>query len=123
MRFAGFSKGPVDEILTAEQLDQRRRHDWLRLKEELELAVVHANREALAKLAISRETLLRVAVTAAELRAEHLRRTIALGAVRQPTPAQVDELEASRRAFEEVSTGFEALERVIERGYVALPKR
>jgi hypothetical protein len=123
MRFAGFTKGPVDEILTAEQLDQKRRHEWLRLKEELELAVVHANREALARLAIGRDTLLRVAVTAAELRAEHLCKAVALGSVRHPSPAQVEEVGAARRAFEEVSEAFEALERVIERGYVPLPKR
>jgi hypothetical protein len=122
MRFAGFTKGPVDELLTSEQLDQRRRHDWLRLKEEFDRAVLHANREALAKLTLTRETLLRLAVTAAELRAAYLRKGIEVGTARHPTPAQVEDVAAARRAYEEASATCEAVERVIERGYVALPK-
>jgi uncharacterized protein (DUF1684 family) len=121
MRFAGYSKGPVDELLTDAQLDQRRRHEWMRLKEEFDRAVAHANREALSKLMLTRETLLRLAVTTAELRAAYLKKGIEVGTSRHPPPALVEEVAVARRAFEEASATFEAVERALERGYVNLP--
>ena len=79
------------------------------------------DREALAGLTLTRETMLRLAVTVAELRAAYLRKGIEIGTARHPTPAQVEEVAAARRAFEEASATCEAVERVIERGYVNLP--
>lgn len=126
MRFAGYAKGNdrgiVDDLLTSEQLDQRRRHAWLEFKSAMDKAIVAANKEVLGKTVLTRDGFLRLALNAAELRGAYIQKGVEVGSVRHPSDAQLDALAAARRAFEETSTVFDALERVIERGYVDIPK-
>ncbi len=126
MRIAGYSKGPargvVDDLLTSEQLDHRRRHAWLEFKSAMDKAIVAANKEVLGKTVLTRDGFLRLALNAAELRGAYIQKGVEVGGVRHPSPAQLDELAAARHAFEETSAVFEALERVIERGYVNIPR-
>jgi hypothetical protein len=123
MRFAGFSKtGLVDQLLTSEQIDQKRRHSWLEFKEAMDRAIVEANRESLRRVKLSRESFLRLALCTAEARAQYVEKGIELGAAKSPTREQVVALAHAREAFEEACAAFEALERVIERGYLDIPK-
>ncbi len=126
MRIAGYAKssnrGVVDDLLTSEQLDQRRRHAWLEFKSTMDKAVVAANKEVLGKTVLTHDGFLRLALNAAELRGAYIQKGIEVGSVRHPSSVQLDGLAEARRAFEETSAVFEALERVIERGYVDIPK-
>ncbi len=126
MRIAGYAKGSargvVDDLLTSEQLDQRRRHAWLEFKAAMDKAIVATNKEVLGKTVLTRDGFLRLALNAAELRGAYIQKGIEVGSARHPTSSQLDALAAARHAFEETSTVFEALERIIERGYVDIPK-
>lgn len=123
MRFAGYSKGGnVDNLMTSEQLDQKRRLAWLDFKGAMDKAIVAANKEVLGKVTLTRESFLRLALTTAQLRADYLQKGIEIGATRAPGRDQVAALGEARKAFEETSAVFEALERIIERGYVDIPK-
>jgi hypothetical protein len=123
MRFAGYSKGGnVDNLMTSEQLDQKRRLAWLDFKGAMDKAIVAANKEVLGKVTLTRESFLRRALTPAQLRADYLQKGIEIGATRAPGRDQVAALGEARKAFEETSAVFEALERIIERGYVDIPR-
>jgi hypothetical protein len=123
MRFAGFAKSNfVDDLMTSEQLDQKRRHAWLEFKGAMDKAVVAANREVLGKLKLSRDQFLRLALNTASLRAAYLQQGVEIGSLRSPTREQLEELALMRHAYDEARQVFEALERIIERGYVEIPK-
>ena len=123
MRFAGYSKtGLVDQLLTSEQIDQKRRHAWLEFKESMDRAIVEANRESLRRVKVTRENFLRLAQCTAEARANYVQKGIEVGAARSPSREQVLALAHAREAFEEACAAFEALERIIERGYLEIPK-
>lgn len=123
MRFAGFAKSNVvDDLMTSEQLDQKRRHAWLEFKGAMDKAVVAANREVLGKLTLTRDGFLRLALNTASLRAAYLQKGVEIGSLKSPTREQLEELALLRHAYEESTQVFEALERIIERGYVDIPK-
>lgn len=123
MRFAGYAKSNVvDDLMTSEQLDQKRRHAWLEFKGAMDKAVVAANREVLGKLKLTREQFLRLALNTASLRAAYLQHGVEIGSLRSPTREQLEELALLRHAYDEARQVFEALERIIERGYVEIPK-
>ena len=85
MRFAGYTKGgSVDNLMTSEQLDQKRRLAWLDFKGAMDKAIVAANKEVLGKVALSRESFLRLALATAQLRADYLQKGIDIGAAEEP---------------------------------------
>jgi hypothetical protein len=123
MRFAGFSKtGIVDQLLTSEQIDQRRRHTWLEFKEAMDRVIVDANRDSLRNLRLSRDSFVRLAQVTAEARAAYVQKGIDIGSAKPPSREQIVALAEAREAFEEACAVFEALERIIERGYLEVPK-
>ena len=123
MRFAGYSKtGLVDQLLTSEQIDPKRRHSWLEFKEAMDRAVVDANRESLRGVKLTRESFLRLALCTAQARAQYVQKGVEVGAAKSPTREQIVALTHAREAFEETCAAFEALERIIERGYLDIPK-
>lgn len=123
MRFAGFAKsGVADQLLTNEQIDQRRRHAWLAFKEAMDRMIVEANRDSLRQVKVTREDFVGLAQCASEARTAYLQKGVELGAAKSHSRAQIVSLRESREAFEEICSVFEALERVIERGYLDIPK-
>lgn len=123
MKFAGFSKsGGVDQLLTSEQIDQRRRHSWLEFKDAMDRVIVEANRDALHPIKLSRDSFVRLAQRTAQARADYVQKGLDIGASKSPSRAQVVALTEAREAFEETCAVFEALERIIERGYMDIPK-
>ncbi len=74
MKFAGYAKNntPVDELMTHQQLDHRRRHAWREFKSSMDTAIVAANKEVLGKISLTRDSFLRLALTVAELRAAYM---------------------------------------------------
>jgi hypothetical protein len=122
MKFAGYAKNNlVDELMTSEQLDQKRRHAVLEFKERMNKAIVQANMEILGKVSLNCDTFLKLARTASEMRAAYIKKGISLAGQSNPTREQIEELARMRAAFEETRDAFDALERLIERGYVNVP--
>jgi HEPN domain-containing protein len=98
-----------------------------RFLDGLERAIAEANREIIGRTlapgegnCFERETFLRLAVRVAELRAHYIAEGLAVAAG-HPDPPAIERLAQARRAFEEMREVFEAVERVVERGYVDLP--
>ena len=99
-----------------------------RFLDSLERAIAEANREIIRKTltpgegnSFDADTFLRLAVRVAELRARYIAEGLTAAAAGHPDAEVIERLAQSRRAFEEMREVFEAVERVVERGYVDLP--
>lgn len=102
------AQGPIHSDQTREQ-----RH----FIEEIEMAIRASNREILGKKLphLDKESLYRLAVSVAKLRAEHLEAVLTMN--REDETADFSSLRWKREKYEEASAAFEA----IERGYVDIP--
>ncbi|MGE3302215.1 MAG: hypothetical protein AB7M12_03805 [Hyphomonadaceae bacterium] len=91
--------------------------------EQIDYAAYAANREILGKTlgAVDLAKFQRLAVAAAHARAEWAAAALAMTAAsaQQPSPAQVSQLAALRKTYEEMSEAYEAMRRMVERGYLA----
>jgi len=110
----------IDRLLTSAELDREKRHALQRFSERMDRTIIEANQTVLqAKLPdVTFDTMTRLAVRIAELRAGYLAKALAVAETPGiPSAAALDELQQHRVAFDELRDAFEALERVIERGY------
>ncbi len=101
-----------------------------RMFQEFEQAIWESNRAAItaATGGISKESVLRVAITVSRLRARYLREVMKLSAdtgAEILDPSAVLDLRQMREAYEEALNAFGALRHALERGYIdfAHPKR
>ncbi|MGF1625705.1 MAG: hypothetical protein ACFCVH_12545 [Alphaproteobacteria bacterium] len=123
-RYAGMVETrKVDRLLTSDELDREKRHALMQFKQELDAVIMSANQQVLKSRvpSLSRETITRMAVRVAELRGAYLAKALRI-AEAQGTPdfPAIDELRLARFAFEEMCEAFEAMERVLDRGYTKL---
>ena len=123
-RYAGMVETrKVDRLLTSDELDREKRHALMHFKQELDAVIMSANQQVLkSKLPnLTREALTRMAVRVAELRGSYLAKALKI-AENHGTPefSAIDDLRLARFAFDEMREAFEALERVLERGYTKL---
>ena len=89
--------------------------------EQIDYAAFAANREILAK-AIGTGDLARfqrMAVATATARARWVAAAIAVGQKPEASPQDVAQLTALRCAYEELTEAYDALRRMVERGYLA----
>lgn len=98
--------------------EQRRLRGYL---EQIDYAAFVSNREimgqALGRLDAGRFQ--KLAVVTAQARARWAAMALAIGqSGRPPEPAEVERLAGLRAAFDELSAAYEALRRMVERGYV-----
>ncbi|MEQ8745331.1 hypothetical protein [Pyruvatibacter sp.] len=110
----------IDRLLTGAELDREKRRALQEFAERMDRTILEANYEVLhAKLPdVTLKTMTRLAVRIAELRAAYLAKALAVAdQPGVPTASALDDLQRHRVAFEELREAFEALERVIERGY------
>ncbi len=94
-----------------------------RMFREFDQAISESNRAAItaATGAISKEQVLRVAITVSRLRARYLREVMKLTAdtgAEALDPSAVLDLRQMREAYEEALQAFGALRHVFERGYI-----
>jgi hypothetical protein len=82
------------------------------------MALRAANREIIGKQIpeLNKESFFRLAVSVAKLRADYLKAVLALNW--EDDGIDVAPVQDKRAIYEEASKAFEALERIIERGYV-----
>ncbi len=111
----------IDRLSTTDELDKQRRQGLLRLREELDRTIMSANQEILRRKlpGFDRDALTRMAVRIAELRAVYLAKALEISAsTGVPNAETLDALTHARQAYDELRGAYEALERVIERGYI-----
>jgi hypothetical protein len=89
--------------------------------EQIDFAAFAANREVLSKTFGSTDlaTFQRLAVSAAQARAQWVGAAVAVTkGDHAPNPEQVARLTALRQSYEELTAAYEALRRMVERGYL-----
>jgi hypothetical protein len=98
--------------------EQRRLPGYL---QQIDYAAFAANQEVVAK-ALGKVDLgkfQRLAVAAAQARAQWVAAALAISeAAQAPRADQISELAALRRAFDELADAYEAMRRMVERGYL-----
>lgn len=117
----------VDRLATQDVLDKRALHALAVFRDEVEMAIYSANREIIGQVIpqLNRDTFIRLAVTVAEARAHYIKLGVdatASASTKVPAPAAITALAQAREAYEELLHVFQAAERVIERGYVPVPR-
>lgn len=101
-------------------------HEQRRLRgllEQIDYAVFAANREVVGRALgeATPESFQALAVTTATARAKWAAEALRLAHSGSPaTPDQVARLTAARTAYEELAEAYEALRRMVERGYLTL---
>lgn len=101
-------------------------HEQRRLRgqlEQIDYAAYIANKEVIghALTGVDAASLQKLAVMTATARAKWVAESLRLAhSGSAVTPDQVARLSAARTAFDELAEAYEALRRIIERGYVAL---
>jgi hypothetical protein len=126
-RVIGFTETEkVDHLMSREMLDKRALHALAAFREEVEMAIFSANTEIIGRETpnLTRDTFLKLAVAVAEARARYIKvgTEVAAMAGKKPPREMIDSLAEARRAYEEITHAFQAVERVIERGYIPVAK-
>lgn len=90
--------------------------------EQIDYAAFAANREVLARTVghADLDRLQRLAVAAAHARGRWVAHAIAISQKPEQSPEDITRLAALRRAFEELTESYDALRRLVERGYIPL---
>ncbi|MET4682362.1 hypothetical protein [Brevundimonas faecalis] len=106
-----------------EDLDPQEQRRLRGLLEQIDYAAFVANREVIGQT-LSRVdvgTFQKLAVLTAGARARWAAEAVRLGESGSPaTPDQTARLTAARSAYEELAEAYEALRRMVERGYISL---
>jgi hypothetical protein len=92
--------------------------------EQIDYMAFACNREVIAGTLkqISVENFQRLALATATARSRWAFRALEMTASAIPTPAQTAELTQLRTAYEELAEAYEALRRMVERGYLSYPQ-
>jgi hypothetical protein len=93
------------------------------LLEQIDYAAFVSNREIIGQTLsmVDLETFQKLAVTTATARARWAAEALRLSASGSPvTPDQTARMIAARQAYEELAEAYEALRRMVERGYLTL---
>jgi hypothetical protein len=118
-----FTVGGGESFTPPELLDP---HAQMRLKavlEQIDYAAFAANREIISHAFpdIDQHAILRFATTAAEARARYIKRALVLVEAGKNLGAEeVEELSQLRTTYEELVAAFDAMRRLVERGYTHL---
>ena len=91
--------------------------------ERIDYLAFACNREVLAATlkGVTAENFQRLALATASARARWTAKALEASNGGRPTPAQIAELVDLRTAYEELSEAYEALRRMVERGYITYP--
>jgi long-subunit acyl-CoA synthetase (AMP-forming) len=103
---------------SADPAVQRKRRGHL---EQIDYTAYACNREVIAQTLphVDAQTFQRMAVVAAHARAQWVAEAVAISATGLTvTPDRIARLSELHKTFEEVSEAYEALRRMVERGYV-----
>ncbi|GAB4175106.1 MAG: hypothetical protein OHK0024_12010 [Thalassobaculales bacterium] len=120
-RTVGYVAGQkVDRLVDSGMLDREHQRQLQKFIEDLEMAVFSANREIIGRVIpeLNRDAFMRMALVVAEARAHYVKLALEVSATgHQPPQRDLERLHQARFAFEELLHGYEAAQRLIERGY------
>ena len=120
-----FTLGGSDHFVPETDLDPRQQMKLKAALEHIDYTAFAANREVLSRALgeLTHQQFQRLAVMAAEARARYVARALALTAqAHEPSAAEIEEMANLRATFEELFAAFDAMRRMVERGYVQLHK-
>jgi CHASE2 domain-containing sensor protein len=115
----------VDQFMSQDMLDKASRRELNQQLLEIEKAIFDANQKTIRERvpALNRESFIRFAEMVADTRANYVRMALEISKLtHQPESAIVAELKRQREAYDELLAAFEAMQRLIERGYVRLSR-
>jgi len=118
-----YNEEKVDRLIGQDLLDRNARRKLAGFLEQIEVAIFTANREVIHRAVpeLDREAFVRLAVVVAEARASYIK--LALELCKQghvPPAARLGDLKAARETYDELSHAFEAMQRVVKRGYSSI---
>ncbi|MBI1196578.1 MAG: hypothetical protein GC203_01795 [Phenylobacterium sp.] len=108
-----------------ESIDHKAQRHLRGLLEKIDYTAYSANRRVLGQAIGAADVVMfeRLGLAAAVARARWVATALAASdPAHPPTRQQIDELAFQRAAFEELSEAYEALRRMVERGYLAFPE-
>ena len=114
------SFGMSNVLESAELLDPKARKELKSALRQMDLAVYAANQEIIGRVLpdLGQKEVVRFATVVAERRAQYVKEALRLTQItREPTTGEIATLANLRNGYEELAHAFEALRRVIERGY------
>ena len=113
-----------DHFEPDESVDPKAQRQLRGLLDQIDYTAYAANRQVLAATLGEADTakFQRLGMAAAVARARWVATALAMAdASRVPTREQVEDLACQRAAFEELTEAYEALRRMVERGYLVCP--
>ncbi len=117
--------GKVDQLISKDLLDKDARRRLNQQLEQIEKAIFDANERTLRTKvpSLDRDNFVHFAGLVADTRANYIKMALEISRLSiQPDASIVQELKRQREAYEELLAAFEAMQRVIERGYVRLDR-
>ena len=118
---SGYRRPSSDHFEPEADLDPVARRALRGKLEQIDYTAYVSNREVVGHMIGRAEVknFQRLAISAAHARSQWIKTAISYAESGQPlTPMQVDKLADMRRAFEELEAAYDALRRLVERGYI-----
>ncbi|MBI3498427.1 MAG: hypothetical protein HY058_14090 [Proteobacteria bacterium] len=115
----------IDQFMTQDMLDKNSRKELSQQLLEIEKVIFETNQRLMQEKvpALDSDSFIRFSHLVAETRANYIRMALEVSKLaHQPEAAVVDQLRRQRITYEELLSAFEAMQRVLERGYVKLKK-
>lgn len=115
-----YNEERVDHLIGQDLLDKAARRKLTSFLEQIEVAIFTANREVIhnAIPELDRDNFVRFAVVVAEARASYVKLALEVGKRGHlPAAEELQHLRAARETYDELTHAFEAMHRVIKRGY------
>ncbi len=123
-KLSGHRRSVGDHFEPDEAIDPKAQRQLRGQLEQIDYAAYDANRKVLAATLVDVDVqkFQRLALATAQCRARWVAAALAATEGSQiPTPEQIEKLARLRTAYEELTEVYDAMRRMVERGYVAYP--
>jgi hypothetical protein len=118
-----YGEDKVDQLVDRDMLDKASRRKLAGFLEEIEMAIFTANRELIHRAipGLDRESFMRFAIVVAEARAAYVKLGVEMSRKgHAPPAADLARLREARAVYEELMHAFDAMHRLIKRGYTSI---
>jgi hypothetical protein len=118
-----YGEDKVDQLVDRDMLDKASRRRLAGFLEEIEMAIFTANRELIHRAipGLDRESFMRFAIVVAEARAAYVKLGVEMSRKgHAPPAADLARLREARAVYEELMHAFDAMHRLIKRGYTSI---
>jgi hypothetical protein len=115
----------IDQFMTQDMLDKQSRKELTQQLLEIDKLIFETNQRIMLEKVptLDSDSFIRFANLVAETRANYIRMALEVSRLaHQPDIGVIDQLRKQRVSYEELLAAFEAMQRVLERGYVKLRK-